>query len=151
MKLGELLRKFHLERVRLRLPAMQLEMSFEETDKDAAWNLYIELLTRITTQPLASESGDEAAALESVYAVVGATRQILRGARPELDSVQQGGRARPESGHSSIHEQVAQKELGRGRSRTRKSAESSGRSCRHCRSTCATTIACLPRFPAWKT
>lgn len=78
MKLGELLLKFHLQRVRLKLPAMQLEMSFEETDKDAAWNLYVELLTRITTQPLASGTGDEAAALQSVYAVVGATREILR-------------------------------------------------------------------------
>ena len=79
MRLGELFRKFHLERVRLKLPAMQLEMSFEETDKDAAWNLYVELLTRITTQPLASGTGDEAAALQSVYAVVAATREILRG------------------------------------------------------------------------
>ena len=78
MNLGELLGTFHLHRVRLKLPAMQLEMSFEETDKDAAWDLYVELLTRITTQPLASGTGDEAAALQSVYAVVGATREILR-------------------------------------------------------------------------
>ena len=78
MRLGDLLGKFQLERVRLKLPAMQLEMSFEETDKDAAWDLYVELLTRITTQPLASGSGDEEAALQSVYSVVGATRGILR-------------------------------------------------------------------------
>ena len=78
MNLGELFAKFQLERVRLKLPAMQLEVSFQETDKDAAWDLYVEMLTRVATQPLPAESGDDEAALQSVYAVAVATRDILK-------------------------------------------------------------------------
>ena len=78
MNLGDLFRKFHLEKVRLNLKAVQLEVSFQEADKDAAWDLYVEMLTRIVTQPLPPESGDEQAALDSVYSLAPATREILR-------------------------------------------------------------------------
>ena len=78
MHLGNLFKNFHLEKVRLNLKAVQLEVSFQEADKDAAWDLYVEMLTRIVTQPLSPESGDERAALESVYSLAPATREILR-------------------------------------------------------------------------
>ena len=78
MNLGNLFRTFQLEKVRLNLKAVQLEVSFQEADKDAAWDLYVEMLTRIVTQPLPPESGDEQAALESVYSLAPATREILR-------------------------------------------------------------------------
>ena len=39
---------------------------------------YVELITRITTQPLAQNEGDEATALESVYSIFGITREILK-------------------------------------------------------------------------
>ena len=55
-----------------------MEISFEPADKDAAWELYIEILTRIVTQPLPSEVGDEKTALDSVYSLFGITREILR-------------------------------------------------------------------------
>lgn len=51
---------------------------FEDADRDAAWELYIEMLTRIVTQPLPSESGDEKTALDSVYSIFATTREILR-------------------------------------------------------------------------
>ena len=78
MDLGKLFRDFHLEKVKLNLKAVRLEISFQETDKDAAWDLYVEMLTRIVTQPLPPEAGDEQAALESVYSLAPATRDILR-------------------------------------------------------------------------
>lgn len=78
MKLGSLFKNFHLENVRLNLSAVQLEVSFKDADKDAAWDLYVEMLTRIVTQPLPLESGDEKASLESVYSLVPTTRDILR-------------------------------------------------------------------------
>ena len=78
MELGNLFKKFHLEKVRLNLKAVQFEVSFQEADKDAAWDLYVEMLTRIVTQPVPPESGDEKAALESVYSLFPATREILR-------------------------------------------------------------------------
>ena len=78
MNLGNLLKKFHLEKVRLNLHAVQLEVSFQEADKDAAWELYVEMLTRIVTQPFPSEAGDEKTALDSVYSLFSSTREILR-------------------------------------------------------------------------
>ena len=78
MKLGNLFKTFHLENVRLNLSAVQLEVSFQDADKDAAWDLYVEMLTRIVTQPLPLEAGDEKASLESVYSLVPTTRDILR-------------------------------------------------------------------------
>ena len=78
MHLGNLFKNFHLEKVRLNLKAIQLEVSFQEADKDAAWDLYVEMLTRIITQPLPPEAGNEQAALESVYSLAPATREILR-------------------------------------------------------------------------
>lgn len=46
--------------------------------KKAAWDLYIELLTRITTQRLDVEHGDEGIALSSVYSLFSTTRQIIK-------------------------------------------------------------------------
>ena len=78
MQLGELYRRFHLEKVKLNLAVLATEVSFKDADKDAAWELYIEMLTRIVTQPLPSEAGDEKTALDSVYSLFSITRQILR-------------------------------------------------------------------------
>ena len=47
-------------------------------DRLAAWELYTELRTRITTQPLPYRSGDEATALDSVYQLFGMTREIIK-------------------------------------------------------------------------
>ena len=54
------------------------EISFQQADKDAAWELHIEMLTRIVTQPLPSDAGDEKTALDSVHALFAITREILR-------------------------------------------------------------------------
>ena len=78
MNLGKLFKDFHLEKVKLNLKAVQFEVSFQQADKDAAWDLYVEMLTRVVTQPLPPDAGDEQAALESVYSLAPATREILR-------------------------------------------------------------------------
>ena len=78
MNLGNLYRKFQLQKVRLNLKAVQLEIAFQEADRDAAWELYVEMLTRIVTQPLPAKSGDEQTALDSVYSLFQTTREILR-------------------------------------------------------------------------
>lgn len=78
MDLGTLFGNFRLEKISLNLRIAQVELSFQETDRDAAWELYVELLTRIVTQPLPAGVGDEKAALDSVYSLFPATRQILR-------------------------------------------------------------------------
>lgn len=78
MKLNELFGRFHLEKVKLNLALVKLEMSFEDADRDAAWELYIEMLTRIVTQPLPHDVGDDKTALDSVYSLFPVTREILR-------------------------------------------------------------------------
>ena len=57
---------------------LELEWKPKEEDKDAAWELYIELLTRTTTQPLPPEAGVEKAALDSVYKLFELTREIIK-------------------------------------------------------------------------
>ena len=44
---------------------------------EAAWAMYVQMLTRITTQPLPDEDGDEQTALDSVYSLFATTRDIL--------------------------------------------------------------------------
>lgn len=64
----------------LNINAGFLDMKWEPktADQNAAWELYIELLTRITTQPLSSDTGDEKAALDSVYSLFPTSRAIIR-------------------------------------------------------------------------
>jgi hypothetical protein len=78
MKLKEWLQEWGLTGLKLTVPFLEAEWRPQDPDKDAAWELYIELLTRITTQPLAEEHGDEKTALESVYTLFGVTRDILK-------------------------------------------------------------------------
>jgi len=64
----------------LKIKTSFLEMNWEpkEADKDAAWELYIELLTRITTQNLDDAHGDEETALTSVHEIFKLTREIIK-------------------------------------------------------------------------
>ena len=77
-RLGDLFRRFDLESIQLGPAWAKAEISFDTSDRDAAWELYVEMLTRVVTQPLPSESGDEQTALESVYSLFPTTREILR-------------------------------------------------------------------------
>ena len=50
MKLSNLLEKWGMKSLKITPPFLQMEWTPKAADKDAAWALYIELLTRITTQ-----------------------------------------------------------------------------------------------------
>ena len=52
-------------------------------NQQAAWDLYVEMVTRITTQPLPPEHGDEKTALDSIYSLFQTTRDILHAEGPE--------------------------------------------------------------------
>gem|GEM_PF-352974 len=54
------------------------------TIEDIAWSLYVELMTRIATQPLASEQGLLREALNSLYALFIETRMTLHNAGAQL-------------------------------------------------------------------
>jgi hypothetical protein len=50
----------------------------DDDERRAAWELYVELATRITTVPLQAGTGLKREALTSLYSLFGTTREILR-------------------------------------------------------------------------
>jgi len=56
----------------------------DEVQQRAAWALYVELSTRVASQPLKDDEGVLREALQSIYSIFGITRQILREAGPEV-------------------------------------------------------------------
>lgn len=78
MKMSEWLGKWNIKSIKIKTAYLEAEFQFSEADKDAAWYLYIELLTRITTQPLPEEHGDEKTALDSIYSIFHLTRDTIK-------------------------------------------------------------------------
>jgi len=78
MNWGKWLEKWEMTSLKLNASFLELEWKPKDEDKSAAWELYIELLTRISTQSLEDNHGDEKTALESVYTLFAITRQILK-------------------------------------------------------------------------
>jgi hypothetical protein len=74
----ELFEKWGMTGLRVKTPILEMEWEPSDYDKNAAWDLYVELLTRITTQRLPEEHGIEEAALESVYKIFELTRTTLK-------------------------------------------------------------------------
>lgn len=54
-----------------------------DNNRKAAWDLYVEMETRITVQPLHPKHGDEQTALDSVFSLFQTTRKILRAQGPD--------------------------------------------------------------------
>lgn len=78
MKWSKWLENWDMTSLKISAPFLEMEWNPQDEDKAAAWELYIELLTRIATQPLAAEDGDEKTALDSVYSLFPITRQVLK-------------------------------------------------------------------------
>jgi hypothetical protein len=86
MKLKEWLNNWGLTNLKISVGFLEAEWTPQEQDREAAWELYVEMLTRIVTQPLPAEHGEEKTALDSVYSLFATTREILR--RKGRDCVQ---------------------------------------------------------------
>ena len=78
MKRRDFLEQWGLTNLKIKLGFLEGEFAPKDSDRVAAWELYIELLTRVSTQSLEPEHGDEATALESIHALFGLTRDILK-------------------------------------------------------------------------
>jgi hypothetical protein len=78
MKRRDFLEKWGLSSLKVKVGFLEAEFEPHDPDRAAAWDLYVELLTRATTQYLPPEASDEKAALDSVYAIFPLTREILR-------------------------------------------------------------------------
>jgi len=61
----------------------------DPTERKAAWELYVELVTRIALQPLESDIGLMRESLNSLYSLFGSTRDILRAAGPKVGASKQ--------------------------------------------------------------
>lgn len=60
-------------------------------ERKAAWELYVELVTRIGVVPLDPEQGALRAALSSLYRLFDVTREILRRYGPEISPIRTEG------------------------------------------------------------
>lgn len=58
------------------------EWEADSTERHAAWALYVELVTRISVEPLKDQEGILREALNCLYTLFGTTREVLREAGP---------------------------------------------------------------------
>ncbi len=78
MKFKNWLKKWNFSSLKINAEFLEVELTFDDSDKKAAWEMYVELLTRITTQSLNIEDGDEDTALKSIHNLFPLTREILK-------------------------------------------------------------------------
>ncbi|MFV8750755.1 hypothetical protein ACNOYE_09410 [Nannocystaceae bacterium ST9] len=72
-----------LDAVQVAVAGQSLEFRVD-VERRAAWNLYIELATRITARPLAPEHGRLRDALSSIHAIFAIVRETLKQAGPAV-------------------------------------------------------------------
>jgi hypothetical protein len=78
MKRRDFLEQWGLSSLKIKLGFLEGEFAPRDADRTASWELYVELLTRVTSQYLSLEDGDEKAALDSVDVIFPLTREILK-------------------------------------------------------------------------
>lgn len=78
MKWGKWLENWDMTSLKIKAPFLEMEWNPQDEDKAAAWDLYIELLTRITTQKLDDNHGDEKTALTSIFSIFSITRDVMK-------------------------------------------------------------------------
>ena len=78
MKWQEWLDEWSLSSLKFTAGFLEVQFKPNDVDKNAAWEMYIELLIRITTQPLADRYGDEKTALKSIHKLFPLTRDIIK-------------------------------------------------------------------------
>ena len=77
-KLNDIFKRFKIENIHLSTEAAGIDVSYTNWDREAAWIMYVELLTRVTTQELSDDEGVELTALESIYSFFQTTRDVLK-------------------------------------------------------------------------
>ncbi len=75
-----------LKKVSISLPfgIGSAEWQADPTERNAAWSLYIELMTRVAVQPLEVDQGTIREALNSLYSLFPSTRETLKKAGPSV-------------------------------------------------------------------
>lgn len=70
--------------VSLRFGIGSMAWKVDPTERQAAWSLYVELVTRIAVQPLEFDEGLVREAMNSLYSLFGTSREILKPAGPDV-------------------------------------------------------------------
>jgi hypothetical protein len=72
--------------VAVKLPFLELSGDWEpdEAERNAAWEMYVELVTRVSVVELGPAEGSLREALSSLYSLFGTTRDILRRYGPSV-------------------------------------------------------------------
>lgn len=83
MQWRDLLADWGITKLQLNAGFLQAEFEPRDADRQAAWELYVELATRISTQPLPEFLGDDAKALASLYTLFQTTRDLMRRHGPQ--------------------------------------------------------------------
>jgi hypothetical protein len=74
-----------LTSVKIKVPWIgEAEWNADPTERKAAWALYVELITRVSVQPLPTDQGLLREALSSLHSLFDSTRQILRESGPDV-------------------------------------------------------------------
>jgi hypothetical protein len=106
MKRRDFLERWGLSSLKINLGFLEGEFAPSDPDRAAAWELYIELLTRITTQYLSPEDGDEKTALDSVFDLSIDSRD-LKAARLRERRVRQARNPGTQPDNPPLYRQVA--------------------------------------------
>lgn len=78
MKWRDVLAEWGVNKLQLKLGFLEMEFGPQDADRNAAWELYVELATRISTQPLPAGQGTDKQALASLYSLFQTTRDIMK-------------------------------------------------------------------------
>ncbi len=78
MKWSEWIEKWGMTSLKINTLFLEMEWQPKDEDRAAAWELYVELLTRSATQKIDDGHGDEKTALESIHMLFPLTRQSLK-------------------------------------------------------------------------
>lgn len=78
MKWSEWIEKWGMTSLKINAGFMEMEWQPKDQDRAAAWDLYVELITRSATQHLDPEHGEEKSALESIHALFPLTRASIK-------------------------------------------------------------------------
>lgn len=78
MQLKKLLEQWDLNSLKIKAGFLEMEWVPQIEDKAAAWDLYVEMLTRVVTQRLVPDQGREADVLNSAYQLFPLTRDIIK-------------------------------------------------------------------------
>lgn len=80
--------KFNSFKIKVDLGFLGIEGNWEvdETQRNAAWEIYVELVTRISVAELKPDEGLLREALSSLYSIFGTTREVLKKYGPSIAS-----------------------------------------------------------------